>query len=85
MPIQLGVDTPIFVSFYGTGIRNGSNISVSIKGVNLPIQFAGPAPGFTGLDQINVPLDLSLRGAGESDVVLTVDGQTANTVTINVQ
>jgi uncharacterized protein (TIGR03437 family) len=81
-PIQLGVDTPIYVSFYGTGIRNGMNISLSINGVNLPIQYAGPAPGFTGLDQINVPLDLSLRGAGQVNVTLTVDGQTANTVSI---
>ena len=51
----------------------------------MPIQFVGPAPGFTGLDQINVGLDLSLRGSGETNVVLTVDGQTSNTVTINVQ
>jgi uncharacterized protein (TIGR03437 family) len=85
VPIQLGVDTPIYVSFYGTGIRNGKNLALSINGVNLPVLYAGPAPGFTGLDQINVALDLSLRGSGESKVVLTVDGQTANTVTINIQ
>jgi uncharacterized protein (TIGR03437 family) len=47
--------------------------------------YAGPAPGFTGLDQVNVALVLSLRGSGESNVVLTVDGQVGNTVTIDVQ
>jgi uncharacterized protein (TIGR03437 family) len=47
--------------------------------------YAGPAPGFTGLDQVNAGLVLSLRGSGESNVVLTVDGLAANTVTINVQ
>jgi uncharacterized protein (TIGR03437 family) len=88
VPISLGVDRPIYVTFYGTGIRNRSslaNVTVTIHGVSLPALYAGPAPGFAGLDQVNVVLSLALRGSGESDVVLTVDGQTSNTVTINVQ
>ena len=51
--------------------------------------YAGPAPGFTGLDQVNVLLDQGLMGAGEVPVSLTVDGQTTsaitNPVTINIQ
>jgi uncharacterized protein (TIGR03437 family) len=88
VPIALGVDTPVYVSFYGTGIRNRSslaNVAMTINGVGVPVLYAGPAPGFTGLDQVNAGLVLGLRGSGESNVVLTVDGQTANTVTINVQ
>jgi hypothetical protein len=34
---------------------------------------------------VDVALTLNLRGSGESAIMLTVDGQTANTVTINVQ
>jgi uncharacterized protein (TIGR03437 family) len=88
VPIVLGVDTPVYVSFFGTGIRNRSslaNVVVTIDGISVPVLYAGPAPGFTGLDQVNAGLVLSLRGSGESNVVLTVDGQAANTVTINVQ
>ena len=88
VPIALGVDTPVYVSFYGTGIRNRSslaNVAMTINGISVPVLYAGPAPGFTGLDQVNAGLVLSLRGSGESSVVLTVDGQAANTVTINVQ
>ena len=88
VPITLGVDTPVYVSFYGTGIRNRSslaNIAMTINGISVPVLYAGPAPGFTGLDQVNAGLVLNLRGSGESNVVLTVDGQAANTVTINVQ
>jgi uncharacterized protein (TIGR03437 family) len=88
VPIALGLDTPIFVTFYGTGIRNRSslnNVSVTIHGVSVPVLYAGPTPGFAGLDQVNVALTLNLRGSGESDVQLTVDGQTSNMVTINVQ
>ena len=88
VPIVLGVDTPVYVSFFGTGIRNRSslaNVAMTINGIGVPVLYAGPAPGFTGLDQVNAGLVLSLRGSGESNVVLTVDGQAANTVTINVQ
>jgi uncharacterized protein (TIGR03437 family) len=88
VPIRLSGDTAVYVSFYGTGIRNRSslaNVAVTIDGIGVPVLYAGPAPGFTGLDQVNAALLLSLRGSGESKVVLAVDGQAANTVTINVQ
>lgn len=87
VPINLGVDTPIYATFYGTGFRNRgivADISVTIHGIEVPVLYAGAAPGFAGLDQVNVSLTLGLRGSGESDVVLT-DGRTSNTVTINIQ
>jgi len=49
------------------------------------VLYAGPQLEFAGLDQVNVPLTLNLRGSGEANVVLTVEGQTANPVTINVR
>jgi len=88
VPIDTGLDQPVYVSFYGTGIRNRSslsNVTVTIHGQSAPVLYAGPAPGYAGLDQVNVALPLSLRGSGESNVVLTVDGQTSNTVTINIK
>jgi uncharacterized protein (TIGR03437 family) len=87
-PIRLGVDTPVFLTLYGTGIRNRSgpaNVIVSINGNSFPVQYAGPQPQYPGLDQVNVPLSLNLRGSGASNVILTVDGQPSNTVTINIQ
>ena len=88
VPLDLGIDTPIILSLYGTGIHNRSslaNVKVAINGIALPVQYAGLQPDFAGLDQINVPLTLQLRGAGETNVVLTVDGQTSNAVTINIK
>jgi uncharacterized protein (TIGR03437 family) len=88
VPINVGIDRPVYVSFYGTGIRNRSslaNVTVTIQGTSVPVLYAGPASGYAGLDQVNVGLPLSLHGSGESNVVLTVDGQVSNTVTINVQ
>jgi uncharacterized protein (TIGR03437 family) len=40
---------------------------------------------FDGLDQVNVYVPRSLAGAGEVPVILTVDGITANVVTINIK
>jgi uncharacterized protein (TIGR03437 family) len=88
IPIDLGVDTPVYLSLYGTGIRNRSslsNVSVTINSIGVPVLYAGPQAQFDGLDQINVLLTLNLRGSGESNVVLKTDGQTANTVTVNVK
>jgi uncharacterized protein (TIGR03437 family) len=87
-PIDLGVDTPVYLTLYGTGIRNRSSLSnviVTINGVSVPVLYAGPQPTYAGLDQVNVVLTLNLRGSGESNIVLSVDGQTANTVTVNIR
>ena len=47
---------------------------------------AVPQGQFVGLDQVNLgPLPRSLTGRGEVDIVLTVDGKVANTVTVTIQ
>ena len=87
-PINLGVDTPTYLELYGTGIRNQSslsNVSVTINGTSVPVLYAGAQGGFVGLDQVNVAVPLSLRGSGETNLVLTVNGQASNTVRVNIQ
>jgi uncharacterized protein (TIGR03437 family) len=88
VPIDVGLDMPVILSLYGTGIRGRSalaNVSVTIGGVSVPVLYAGPQPEYAGLDQINAELPLSLRGAGVVNVVVTVDGQSSNAVTIDIQ
>ena len=88
VPIQLGTDTSTYLTLYGTGIRNRTsleNVTATVKGTSVSVLYAGPAPGFTGLDQVNVVLSLALRGGGDSAVVLKVDGQVSNSVTVNIQ
>jgi uncharacterized protein (TIGR03437 family) len=87
-PIDTGLDTPVFLTLYGTGIRNRTslaNVLVTINGIDVPVLYAGPQPDFAGLDQINVPLTLNLRGSGVANVVLKVDQHRANNVTVNIQ
>ena len=78
---------PVYLSLYGTGIRHRtalSDVTVSVNGTSVPVLYAGPAPGFDGLDQINVQLLPSLVGAGSVNVVVT-DGPSSNAVTIAIQ
>jgi uncharacterized protein (TIGR03437 family) len=87
-PINLGVDTAVYLTFYGTGIRNRSsiaNVTVTIGAISVPVQYAGPSPNYAGVDQINVALPLTLRGSGTVTAILTADSQTSNVVTIDIQ
>jgi len=88
VPISLGIDTPVYLSLYGTGIRGASSlqhVSVTIGNTQIEPTYAGPQPQTPGLDQVNVPLPLTLRGAGLANVTVTVDGVTSNAVQIDIQ
>lgn len=88
VPIDTTSDTPVYVSLYGTGIRNRSsldNVSVTIGGVTVPVLYAGAQSAYPGLDQVNIQLPQQLRGKGEVDLILTVDGQKANPVRIAIR
>jgi uncharacterized protein (TIGR03437 family) len=87
VPIDPGVDTPVYLSFFATGIRGRSglgNVTVKMGSVIVAPIFAGAQGQFAGLDQINVGLLLSLRGSGEISVTVTADGVTSNPVKISV-
>jgi len=95
-PIDLGPDTDkVFLILYGSGIRNAadpngdmnSNESVQavIGGDLYPTLFAGAAPGFVGLDQVNLLLSRSLIGRGKVNVSMTATGSTpSNQVEIDI-
>lgn len=83
-----GSGDTLAISFYGTGFRNvssPSDASVTIGGVPAQILYVGAQPSYPGLDQLNVVVPASLAGVGDVPVVLTVNGQTANAVVVNVR
>jgi len=86
VPIDLGLDSDLVVlELFGTGIRGRgapAGVTCKIGSAALPVAYAGPQTVFVGLDQINVTLPKSLRGSGAQTVVLTVDGQPANAVSL---
>jgi uncharacterized protein (TIGR03437 family) len=88
LPVDVGIDAPVYLTLYCTGIRHRSsldNVLVTINGISVPVLYADTQPDFAGLDQINVPLTLDLRGSGVANVVLKVDQHQANTVTVAVR
>lgn len=87
-PIDLGAFDEVFLELYGTGIRFNSglsNVTVTVGGLSVPVQYAGPHCCFFAVDQINVPLPKTLAGAGQVQVVVTVDGKEANRVSLSIK
>ncbi|MGH7185412.1 MAG: Ig-like domain-containing protein, partial [Pseudomonadota bacterium] len=85
VPIDLGPATDqVFLVLFGTGFRSRSALAAdcTIGGMNAEVLFAGPQGAFAGLDQANVRLPRALVGRGEVDVVMTLDGKTANAMKI---
>ena len=86
-PVDLGGSAEqVYLEMYGTGVRAAKKVTVTVGGLNVPVLFAGPATGYAGEDQVNIgPLPRSLAGMGSVNIILTADGQTANTVNVTIK
>jgi uncharacterized protein (TIGR03437 family) len=91
VPIDTGLDAPVFVTFYMTGLRGRSSdsaLTITIGGQSVPVRSisslddSGP---LAGIDQVLAVLPLSLRGSGEANVVISIDGTKSNNGAINIQ
>ncbi len=88
MPIDLGPEgDQVFLVLFGTGFRAAgtARVTVAIGDAEAEVLYAGPAPGFAGLDQANVRVPRSLLGKGEVSIQFTADNRSANAVTINIR
>jgi uncharacterized protein (TIGR03437 family) len=84
-----GADTRTRLAIYGTGFRHAQSVSATAQDpagnpYDLTVEFAGAAPGFIGLDQVNVVLPPDLDGAGTVTLSLGADGFPANQVTVQI-
>ena len=88
LPIDLGSEEEqVFLVLFGTGMRGfTTEATATVGGEAVAVADLLAQPDFVGLDQANLgPLPRSLIGRGEVNILLTVDGKTANTVTVNIQ
>jgi endoglucanase len=86
-PIAFNGDS-LYLLLYGTGFDAASGKSgtgVNVGEASTTVLFSGSQGQYAGLDQIDVQLPSSLAGAGQVTVNATVDGATANPVTIAFQ
>jgi uncharacterized protein (TIGR03437 family) len=58
--------------------------TITIDGKPANVEFSGAAPGFVGLNQVNVKIPPGTRSAPDIPVVLTIGEKPSNTVTIAV-
>ena len=93
-----GDDKRTRLAVFATGLRfagnpsqnpNESNVAVQVQardssGNSYNVEYAGSAPGFFGLDQINLTLPPELDGAGVISLAITADNFLSNTVTFTV-
>lgn len=88
-----GSGQPNIISFYGTGLGadatdTGSDVNASVQaridGAPVSLLYAGPAPGFVGLNQWNIVLPSGIS-SGMHTVVVSRNGVDSNTVTIAIQ
>jgi uncharacterized protein (TIGR03437 family) len=85
VPVNIVSTDQYFLVLYGTGLRFANSVTCTINGQAVNVTFAGAQPSFLGLDQVNVAIPPSLKGAGQVNIVLNVDGEASNTVTVTFQ
>lgn len=81
----LGALTPALT----TGELSGGNIAVAVPtvtvdGVAATLDYSGGAPGFAGLNQINLRIPANTRTAANIPLVVSAGGKTSNSTTIPV-
>lgn len=84
---------PNVIAFFGTGLgadatdvdgNVAGSVQATIDGTPATVQYAGRAPGFTGLNQFNVVLPIGIA-SGTHNVQFTRNGVASNVVTIAVR
>ncbi|MFN0107509.1 MAG: FG-GAP-like repeat-containing protein [Blastocatellia bacterium] len=75
----------LFLVLFGTGIRfrnSLADVTATVGTQNATVLYAGSQGNLVGLDQINLRLSRNLRGAGEVNVTVIVDGKSANVLKV---
>lgn len=96
VPIDLGAaNEAVYLILFGTGYRWRSEIAAvsaqlsalttNTAPVPLQVSYAGQQGNLGGLDQLNLALPSALRGRGECEIRLSVDGKAANALRMVVK
>ncbi len=85
-PIDVGTpELPAFLILFCTGSVNApaGSVKAVIGGIEVPVT---PllAPGFFGLDQINLQIPFELKGRGIVDLSIVANGVSSNSVLVNM-
>lgn len=90
-PLQPGDTVELYATGLGsTASSNGLEAAVqqptvTVGGIACPVTFAGAAPSFVGLDQINCTIPAGVTSSGSAPVVVTSGDFTSNTATLAIE
>jgi uncharacterized protein (TIGR03437 family) len=90
-PLHAGDYVELFATGLGaTTLKNGLEYAnqlptVTISGLDCPVTFAGRAPGFVGLDQINCMVPAGIGSNSAAPVAIVSGNRTSNVATLAVQ
>jgi uncharacterized protein (TIGR03437 family) len=85
----VGLTTPVrageWVTLWGTGLGlTASTVLVEVAGIGVSASYAGPAPGFPGVDQINFRFPTGVPDDCYIPLTVKVDARESNTTSIGV-
>jgi uncharacterized protein (TIGR03437 family) len=90
-PLHSGDTVELFATGLGqTSAKNGLDYAaqqptVTVGGVDCPVSFAGAAPTYIGLDQINCAIPAAAASNLAAPVVITSGNRVSNTATLAIQ
>jgi len=84
-----GNDKSTRLSIFGTGLRGAAEVEALLQDpaggqIPLRVEYAGPAPDFFGLDQVNVVLAPDQEGLGSASLLVRADGVESNAVALRL-
>jgi uncharacterized protein (TIGR03437 family) len=83
--LDLGAESDqTILLLFGTGIRHQTQVTAQIGSESVEVLGAVAQGQYQGLDQVNVRVPRKLAGRGEVEIVLTINGQTTNAVTVRI-
>jgi trimeric autotransporter adhesin len=80
-----GVNPAILAGASADGQQTTRTPTVTIGGLNAPVNFSGLAPGFVGLYQVNAVVPKGVASSNAVPVTINIAGQTSPQVVISVQ
>lgn len=68
----------IYLEVYGTGVRAANSVTATVGGPNVPVLYAGPAPGYAGRGSGKHRPDTAVAGRRRKRQYLTYGGRTGS-------
>jgi uncharacterized protein (TIGR03437 family) len=90
-PLSRGQVLQVFATGLGATVKQGqysvvaTPVTAMLDGTELPVSFAGLAPGYVGLYQVNIPIPVATPPGSGVHLTLKQGGQGSNAVEIAFQ